>query len=89
MIRCEIDEAEYLNVLALAKPDGQQYVFIFDDAQRCLIMRQFAQFAADPELSFTWYDAAILTQRVRQMAPTPIVADAGVMERFERSRRRQ
>jgi len=28
--------------------------------------RSFGRFASDPELSFSWYDAALLSQRVRR-----------------------
>jgi len=27
----------------------------------------FGRFACNPELSFTWYDAAVLSQRVRKI----------------------
>ncbi len=30
------------------------------------VVETFARYASDPELSFGWYDAAVLTQRVRR-----------------------
>jgi hypothetical protein len=56
-----------INVLALVK--GQErYVFLFDDANRTETLRQIGRFAANPELSFTWYDAAVISQKIRQTA---------------------
>jgi hypothetical protein len=56
-----------LNVLALVKGD-ERYVFLFDDANRSETLRALGRFASNPELSFSWYDAAVLSQKVRQTA---------------------
>ncbi len=54
-----------INVLALVK--GQErYVFLYDDASRAETLRVLGRFASNPELSFTWYDAAVLSQKIRQ-----------------------
>lgn len=58
--------ARTVNVLALVK-DGQRYVFLFDEASHEELLRQIGETAADEELNFTWYDAAVLSQRVREM----------------------
>lgn len=55
-----------MNVLALVK-DSERYVFLYDDASPAALLQTLGRFAADPELSFTWYDAAILSQKVRRM----------------------
>jgi hypothetical protein len=55
-----------MNVLAMVR-DGQRYVFLYDDLSIDALRRQFAEFAEDPELDFTWLDAATLSRRVRQM----------------------
>lgn len=54
-----------INVLALVK-GNERYVFLFDDDNRVEMLRQFGRFAANPDLSFTWYDAAVMSQKVRQ-----------------------
>lgn len=54
-----------MNVLALVK-DSERYVFLYDDESPDAILHQLGRYAADPELSFTWYDAAILSQKVRR-----------------------
>ena len=55
-----------MNVLALVK-DSERYVFLYDDDSDAALLQQLGQFASDSELSFTWYDAAILSQKVRRL----------------------
>jgi hypothetical protein len=54
-----------INVLALVK-GSERYVFLYDDASRAETLRTLGRFASNPELSFTWYDAAVLSQKIRQ-----------------------
>ena len=53
-----------INVLALVKGD-ERYVFLYDDSSRAETLRTLGRFASNPELSMTWYDAAVLSQKVR------------------------
>jgi len=56
-----------INVLALVK--GQErYVFLYSDENRAECLRVLGRFASDPELSFTWYDCAVLSQKIRHEA---------------------
>ena len=55
-----------VNVLALMKGE-ERYVFLFDDDHRGETLRTLGRYASNPELSFTWYDAAVLSQKVRQL----------------------
>ena len=57
-----------INVLALVKGE-ERYIFLFDDANRAEALRTLGRFASNPELSFTWYDAAVLSQKIRKIAP--------------------
>lgn len=52
------------NILILCKGD-EKYVFIYDNAGEAETLRKFGQYAANQELSFSWYDAAVLSQRVK------------------------
>jgi hypothetical protein len=54
-----------INVLALVKGE-ERYVFLYDDANRAETLRTLGRYASNPELSFTWYDAAVLSQKIRQ-----------------------
>jgi len=53
------------NVLALVK-GSERYVFLYVDSQRTEALRIFGRYASNPELSFTWYDAAVLSQKLRE-----------------------
>lgn len=53
-----------VNVLALLK-GGERYVFLFDDESHEQLLQTLGNYAGDPELSFTWYDAAVLSQRAQ------------------------
>ncbi len=54
-----------INVLALVK-GKERYIFLYDDANRAETLRMLGRFASNPELSFSWYDAAVLSQRIRR-----------------------
>ena len=56
---------EGINVLALVKKN-ERYVFLYDDESREETLRTLGRYASNPELSFTWYDAAVLSQKIRQ-----------------------
>lgn len=56
-----------INVVALVKGE-ERYIFLYDDTQRAETLRTLGRFASDPELSFSWYDAAVLSQKVRRTA---------------------
>lgn len=55
-----------MNVLALVK-DSERYVFLYDDESPGALLETLGRYAADTELSFSWYDAAILSQKVRRL----------------------
>jgi hypothetical protein len=58
-----------VNVLALVKGE-QKFLFLFDDKNRDETLRQLARFAANPELDFSWYDAAMLSRKIRDACPS-------------------
>src|SRR5205085_2842426 len=58
---------EDINVLALVKGE-ERYIFLYDDTHKSDALRTLGRFASNPELSFSWYDAAVLSQRIRQTA---------------------
>jgi len=58
-----------VNVLALVKGE-EKFIFLFDDENRDETLRQLARFAADPELDFSWYDAAMLSRKIRDAVPS-------------------
>ncbi len=58
-----------INVLALVKGE-ERFIFLFDDENRDETLRQLARFASDPELDFSWYDAAMLSRKIRDAVPS-------------------
>ncbi len=57
---------EDINVLVIVK-GFERYVFVFNTDHEPETLRTFGRYASNPDLSFTWYDAAVLSQRVRQV----------------------
>ncbi len=62
-----------VNVLALVK-GKERYVFLYNDTNQSEMLRTFGRYASDPELSFSWYDAAVLSQKLRRKAQRDEVA---------------
>ena len=53
-----------INVVALVKGE-ERYIFLFNDGQKSETLRTLGRYASDSKLSFSWYDAAVLSQKVR------------------------
>lgn len=53
-----------VNVLVYVKGD-QKYIFTYYQSDASVVLRQLGRFASNPDLDFTWYDAAVLSQRIR------------------------
>jgi hypothetical protein len=54
-----------INVIALVK-DSERNIFLYDNESAPALMQTLGRFAGDPDLSFSWYDAAVLSQKVRR-----------------------
>lgn len=42
-----------------------RYVLLYTDATRWQALATIGRWASDPELSFTWFDAAMASQKIR------------------------
>jgi hypothetical protein len=51
---------------------SEVYTFFYRDCDRAKLLRLLGRFASNPQLSFTWYDAAVLSQKIRQEAARPV-----------------
>ncbi len=76
-------QKKHINLVALVK-DGQRYVFVYDEGSTSALMQTLGRYASDPELNFTWYDAALLSQKIRRLqvqtktpAKKPVRKNAG------------
>ena len=54
-----------IKVIALVKGE-EQYIFLYNENNRAETLRLLGRYASNPELSFSWYDAAVLSQKIRQ-----------------------
>ncbi|MDP1796828.1 MAG: hypothetical protein Q8K78_05070 [Planctomycetaceae bacterium] len=72
-----------VNVLALIKGE-ERYVFLYDDESADQLLRTMGQYAADPNLSFTWYDAAVMSQRIAKLRSE--TADGSPRPHFRREK---
>jgi len=59
-----------INILALAKGE-ERYIFLYNDTTRSEMLRTLGRYASDSELSFSWYDAAVMSQKVRKTRKRP------------------
>jgi hypothetical protein len=58
-------------------------MFIYRDETRTGMLREIGKLAADPTVDFSWYDAALVSQRIRQSMHDEPVAVAPVASRWE------
>jgi len=71
-----------INVLALVK-GKERYIFLYDDNNRAETLRTLGRYASNQELSFTWYDAAVLSQKIRQTTKRAEKKKKSTASRFE------
>ena len=57
--------ADDINVLALVK-GKERYIFLYDDGNRSKALRVLGRYAYSTDLTFSWYDAAVLSQKIRR-----------------------
>ena len=55
---------------------GERYALVYRDDQVVEACRAAGRWAGNPELSFTWYDAAVLCVRIRESAERRRIAVA-------------
>lgn len=60
--------------------DDETYIFNFFDNQKDEMLCMIVRFAADPELYFSWYDAAMLLREIRMRVPTEKDEDGDDMQ---------
>jgi len=67
------------NVLALIKGE-ERFIFVYDDESRDTLINTFRDQAADPRVNFSWFDAAVLTEKAHEQARAE--ADAAAPSRL-------
>lgn len=66
-----------INVVALVKGE-ERYIFLFNDSQKSETLRTLGRYASDSCLSFSWYDAAVLSQKVRNTSKKTLAKENAV-----------
>lgn len=56
-----------VSIVCLVK-NKERYIFMFDEVSRLECLRVVGRWASCQDLSLTWYDAAMLSQRIRAEA---------------------
>jgi hypothetical protein len=59
-----------LNVLALFKGETR-YIFVYDEVSSEALIEEIRNKAADPKMLINWFDASVLTQRIRNREESP------------------
>ena len=71
-----------INVVALVKGE-ERYIFLFNDHQKSETLRTLGRYASDSKLSFSWYDAAVLSQKVRNIHQQPATSEPASDSRYQ------
>lgn len=71
-----------INVVALVKGE-ERYIFLFNDAKKGETLRTLGRYASNSRLSFSWYDAAVLSQKVRNIEKSAVPTPKSVAPRFD------
>jgi hypothetical protein len=70
----------------ILRKDSETYAFRFDNDSRRAVVGVVARFALNPELNFSWHDAAVLCRKVRELAASDATQTApeAAINRLER-----
>lgn len=55
-----------LNCVCYVKGE-ERYVWLWTEPNRAEVLRSLGRAASNPELALSWWDAAVLSQKIREM----------------------
>lgn len=58
--------SQQMNIVALVK-ENERFIFLFDDESYPALFRRLGAFAVNPDLNFSWKDAAIVSAKARDL----------------------
>ncbi len=61
-------ETPVLNILALVR-GSDKYMIVYEEAAKAEALKQLGRWACNKELSFSWMDAARLSQQLHREGP--------------------
>ena len=53
-------------LIVATKRNGERYIWLYSPSHASDVLRSADRFASNPELNFTWWDAALISQSVRR-----------------------
>jgi hypothetical protein len=56
-----------LHRITEVRADGTKYIFRYDTESADALLQKLGKMAADKDLSFTWYDSAVVSKRLREL----------------------
>lgn len=56
---------EKMRLIAVLSKPIETWIFVYDDHRVVDVLLLLGEYAADPEMSFNWYDAAKLAREIR------------------------
>jgi len=56
-----------INVIVVLK-GSERYVWLYSDNQQAECLQSIGRAAGNPDLSLTWYDAAMAIRKIKQVA---------------------
>jgi hypothetical protein len=64
-----MDGQSDINVMVLIK-GNERFIWLYPDDKAADALRSLGRFAANDELNFSWMDAAMMSQKIRQRTAT-------------------
>ena len=61
--------SEAINIIGRIR-GSEQYMLIVEDGEWAAALRAIGRWAVNPELVFTWYDAAVMSERIKDLRQT-------------------
>lgn len=55
------------NVVGIVASNGERFIYMFDNESWTELLATLGRHAADPQLSFSWYEAAVLSKAARRL----------------------
>jgi hypothetical protein len=52
-------------IITVIPKDNERYVYVWNESSRAELLRTFGRQAANPDLAFSWWDAAVASQKIR------------------------
>lgn len=66
MSRITEPTADVVHILVRKREDGEMFAIVFPASRKADAIREMGRMASNPELAFTWHDAAVMATKARE-----------------------